>query len=394
MRIVLISTNAGLTMGGEAIKALQYFEYLAEQGVDVMLVTHERNKVDLCDHPFSANIFWVADDFVQSVCWHSVLFRSLLDVIFHLKCRAILASLVPPDLDVVFHYICPISPAKPRFPLGGHRVVYGPMNGNLWPPKGFLSRVSVKKRISLMLHLAAQWFLGFAVREKKRVDWFLNSGGKRTVKSLILAGARKSRIVEVFDAGVHLSNTVRPGNDRKQTEFVCLARLVRYKGVDLAIKAISRLPSDFRLTVIGDGEELRNLKALTDVLEITDRVKFSGHQDRQSVQKSLIDARALVFPSFAEANGIAVQEAMWLGTPVIALDHGGPQTLLAENRGVLVSPTLEDQIVTDIAQAMSNLAESDEEVARISAASMAFARKEFAWEAVAATWMRVYSRSI
>ena len=38
MKIVLVSSNAGTDMGGEAIKAHQYFGYLLRHGFDAVLV--------------------------------------------------------------------------------------------------------------------------------------------------------------------------------------------------------------------------------------------------------------------------------------------------------------------------------------------------------------------
>lgn len=103
-------------------------------------------------------------------------------------------------------------------------------------------------------------------------------------------------------------------------------RLVPWKGVSLAIRAIGLLP-DWRLIVFGAGPDRKRLEQLAARLNLRDRVEFSGHVSREELMNSLTSADLFLFPSLREEAGWVVAEAFNAGLPVICLDRGGPPLL-------------------------------------------------------------------
>lgn len=108
---------------------------------------------------------------------------------------------------------------------------------------------------------------------------------------------------------------VRKGS-KKDNYFVCLSRLVRQKGIDLAVSTCSfyKIP----LIVVGKGGEISRLRNMADtcvefVEECDDKLKF----------KILANAKALIYTSKEEDFGMVPIEALKLGTPVIAYMSGG-----------------------------------------------------------------------
>jgi glycosyltransferase involved in cell wall biosynthesis len=102
----------------------------------------------------------------------------------------------------------------------------------------------------------------------------------------------------------------------KQDFYLIASRLVPYKRVDLVVEAFASLP-DKQLVVIGDGPEMKKVKALAGP-----NVKVLGFQPFSELRRYMQTARAFVFAS-EEDFGIAPVEAQACGTPVIAYAKGG-----------------------------------------------------------------------
>jgi rhamnosyl/mannosyltransferase len=107
--------------------------------------------------------------------------------------------------------------------------------------------------------------------------------------------------------------------------WLTLGRLVPYKGLDDAIRALRQVPG--QLLVIGAGPTEDQLRALSRTLGVSDRVVWLGHVNSEEVVGACHAATALWFPSNArnEAFGLAQVEAMASGCPVINTDipHSG-----------------------------------------------------------------------
>lgn len=373
------------------MKAFQLIRHLVDRGVDVIAITHERNRAELEEAFPAESLVFVSDGLLQRLAWTSRIFRFAVTPLFHLAVLRILRGFDP--RTTTLHFVTPISPVQPRFYPKDFRTVIGPLNGNIYAPPGFEHRLSRLRRVVPALHIAGQRLMGLILPDKARATQVLNSGGARTRASLVAARVDPARIVDVADSGVGDSFAGEPPlrHAGRNTEFVCVARLMKWKGVDLALRALSRMPSDYRLTVVGDGPERGALWELAAALGIMDRVRFTGYLPQSEVTGILKQKRALLFPSVAEANGIAIQEAMVLGLPVIALDWGGPADLLADGAGILIEPQSEDHVVDRLAAAMERLAEDGAVADAISGRARQKALDQYGWDTVAASWGGLYA---
>lgn len=102
--------------------------------------------------------------------------------------------------------------------------------------------------------------------------------------------------------------------------LICLGRLSPEKGQLLLIRATALLAAkgiSFELTVVGDGPIRGTIEALVAELGLVDRVRFTGALGMDGVRKELLNARALVLPSFAEGLPVVIMEAMALRRPVL-----------------------------------------------------------------------------
>jgi len=130
---------------------------------------------------------------------------------------------------------------------------------------------------------------------------------------------------------------VRSADHSDAPVAVFAGRLLALKGLRLAFQALCRPEVEsWHLHVYGEGPELRPLQRLAARRGLAERVTFFGHRPQKEVHAALADAQVMLFPSIRDAAGWAVAEAIEVGCPVVALDRGGPASIVGENDGVLV----------------------------------------------------------
>ncbi|WP_334063877.1 glycosyltransferase family 4 protein [Limimaricola cinnabarinus] len=391
MKIVLVSSNAGTEMGGEAIKAHQYFDYLLRQGFDAVLLTHARGRAGLLrDFPAERLVF-VEDGPWQKALWRSRIGAPLVSTCFHLLAAREIRARFDPE-TALLHYLCPVSPVEPRFPPRGFEVLMGPFTGNIHYPPAFAAREAPRRRLGAWLHRPAQRLLSRIAPDKRRARHVLVSGYERTRASLGWAGVSPGRMSDVVDSGVSETIAARPRarHAGRCDSFACSGRQVDHKGTDLAIRAVAESREGARLTVYGDGAARPGLEALARDLGVADRVRFAGWRPHDEVLAGIAGARGYVFPSLAEANGIVMQEAMMLGVPVLALRWGGPGRLADEESALYVAPTSERAVIEGLAAGMDRLIREPLLAETISRRARAIAEARFGWETVAASWAAHY----
>jgi glycogen(starch) synthase len=123
------------------------------------------------------------------------------------------------------------------------------------------------------------------------------------------------------------ASVFEPLRDRpRERDIVFLGRLVSDKGCDVLLNALGMLrqqgltPS---LTVIGDGEEMENLKALAAKLGIAPQIEFSGSVN-QGRGEIVARHRVMAVPSlWAEPFGIVALEGIASGCALVASERGG-----------------------------------------------------------------------
>jgi glycosyltransferase involved in cell wall biosynthesis len=102
---------------------------------------------------------------------------------------------------------------------------------------------------------------------------------------------------------------------------------VRDKGVALLLRALGILKEQNlapKLTVVGDGPQLENLKELARNLRLTSQVEFAGEMTPGAVAATLNRHQILVVPSLCfEGFGIVALEAIACGCVVVGSRGGG-----------------------------------------------------------------------
>lgn len=123
------------------------------------------------------------------------------------------------------------------------------------------------------------------------------------------------------------------------------------KGTDVLLNALSHVDSKVTLHIAGDGPELPVFQRMSADLGLTGRVRWLGSVPRDQMPAHYLACDAFVLPSRSETFGVAFIEALAFGKPIIATRCGGPEDIVHERNGLLV--TLNS--VDDLALAMQQM---------------------------------------
>jgi glycosyltransferase involved in cell wall biosynthesis len=138
------------------------------------------------------------------------------------------------------------------------------------------------------------------------------------------------------------------------TDIVYVGEFRHIKGADLLIDAVARLHADGKpvtLTLAGDGEELDNLKAQIQRLNLTEAVRFIGHvKARYGFSKG----KVLVVPSRGDSMPYVAIEAAAAGIPMVAANVGGIPEIFGPHTDALFAPNIVGAMADAIETALEN----------------------------------------
>ena len=388
--VAIVSDSASEKYGGEALQSIQYFRRLRARGITTFLVCHERSKAELTE-TFASAIDFIR--FVPDSSLHVALFKisKLLPkrlLVQHLiawdvqrKAARIIRELTRTHGVTLAQQPSPISPKFPsNLRNAGVPVIIGPMNGSMNYPPGFGSQESAFGRVLITV----------AKRVSAALNWLIP--GKSQAAALVVSNQRTrdalpikhQHIYELFDGaidGANFGSTDRSNRTGPAT-FLFVGRLVDWKGADLLLKAW-KITQDAglagQLRIVGDGDERQNLERLTDELGLRGSVTFPGFATPQQVATEMRDADVFVSPSFWEAGGSVVLEAMASGLPSVILNWGGPAECVHPSCAVVIEPKSRQFVIHEMASAMRQLAADPARRHQLGEAARQYVQR-FDWE--------------
>ena len=162
--------------------------------------------------------------------------------------------------------------------------------------------------------------------------------------------------------------------------LVTTSRLARKNAVSDLIKALTYLPANVKLLVIGSGPLTSGLLALTARLKLDDRVRFLGFVPHENLPAYLQVSDIFVRPSLSEGLGNSFLEAMAAGLPVIATPVGGIPDFLKDGETGLFC---EVGNPLSIAQKVEKLIKDGESRNHIVEQAAKMVREKYDWDMIA-----------
>jgi glycosyltransferase involved in cell wall biosynthesis len=174
--------------------------------------------------------------------------------------------------------------------------------------------------------------------------------------------------------------------------ITCVSRLIPRKGLGDLIEAVASL-DDLRLelVLIGAGPSEEALREFASQRGVSDRVRFVGYCDPQTVMAENERADLFVLPTHSEAFANVILEAMSTGLPVVATRVGGvAEAVLDGETGILVDAHQPEQL----AAAIRKLAENPDLRAAFGRAGRERVHKHFTWERTTSRYIEAYRRAL
>jgi len=154
-----------------------------------------------------------------------------------------------------------------------------------------------------------------------------------------------------------------------------------------ALKTVTKMVNDVSLTIVGEGNRLREYKSLVADLSLTGRVEFTGWLCSTKIQNLAARSSLGIFPSRVESFGLSVVEAMAAGLPVIAASGGAvPENIEQDVTGTLVPVNDEDALAMAIIFILENVQHAES----MAKEAKKVVQQKFTWDKAANNMIDLY----
>jgi glycosyltransferase involved in cell wall biosynthesis len=177
--------------------------------------------------------------------------------------------------------------------------------------------------------------------------------------------------------------------------ILSLGRFLHWKGFEFGLRAFAefhRSHPKSEYWLIGDGPERERWERLAKSLAIENSTVFWHTLPRSQVLEKIAECDVLMHPSLHDSGGWVTLEAMAAGRPVICLDLGGPALQVSEATGIKIPAITPQQVVTDLASALRQLASDPSRRAQLGEAARAAVQKNHNWDKKGEQLAALYAR--
>lgn len=174
------------------------------------------------------------------------------------------------------------------------------------------------------------------LKRHRQIDQLL-VGSRSMQQELVKNGFDESKVAILSPA---VPPTSFGDSECNGPNILFVGQMIKGKGPDLLLRAVSKLECDFHLTMVGDGNWIPQLREQAINLGLESRVTWTGWVTPQQLEQHYQKARVVAVPSrWPEPFGMVGLEAMQRAKPVVGFAVGGiPDWLVDNENGFLVQP--------------------------------------------------------
>ncbi len=356
---------------------------------------HRENIIKFCKENSVENIsFFYADiNKIYKKVFRPPFYSGRLNI-WHKKALSLAKEICRENEIDIIHQITPIEfrSIGKYYKIKTAKFVCGPLAGGQDVPKPLMSYLGSEKPVETLRMLINRF-----AKAKIRLSGSLNKCG-----SVIYANYETRDFLEPTSERIILPDTSLTNEEfsssaERQTEknefvFLLVSRLTATKGFGLlfdALKEISDLP-DFKIRIVGTGTLENEIKALFESDDkVSQHVEFIGSIPYTEIKKQYQCANALVFPSFREASGSVILEAMANSLPVITENRCGSAVICSPENAYLYSGSTKSEYINNLGSVMQHCINNPDEVLAKGKAAKA-AAEQFTFEEKVNAFIKIY----
>ena len=222
------------------------------------------------------------------------------------------------------------------------------------------------------------WLSKYGKTDTYKIGWEHNHhhGNRKYASNLIKSSY-------MLDALVLVSNSLKEYYEREMTHCRCycipnildeipstkssleekriisIGRLSKEKGfIDLLemFKRIHKIKPDWRLDIIGDGNEKQFLQEYIDSNNLNEYIRLHGFQGKEYINNMLQESSIYCMTSHTESFGIVLLEAMSFGLPCISFTsaEGANDLIINNENGYLINERDKDKYIEKVINLIDN----------------------------------------
>ncbi|MCR5207727.1 MAG: glycosyltransferase family 4 protein [Eubacterium sp.] len=267
----------------------------------------------------------------------------------------------------IIHQIAPIEfrSIGKYYKIKNTKFVCGPIAGGQEIPEPLMDYTGKSKPtevIRSLINRAYRIFIRLSGR-LKRVDALLYANYE--TKAFLEPNESRRVIPETAIRNDELSENVERSDDKDKLTFLVVSRFTGAKGYNLLFDALKDIPDalPYELKIIGYGELENEIRALYNSNETVSRhTEFLGALPFSEMSAQYRNADALIFPTFREATGSVILEAMANGLPVITMNRCGGTVICSPEYAYLFTAASKKGYVNHLRFALLHCINNPDEV--------------------------------
>lgn len=275
------------------------------------------------------------------------------------------------------------------------KFVCGPIAGGQAIPEALMRYTGLYRGIEWLRTLInATCKLMFSVQRK--TDWcdgffFANQETMEYLKKCIPEGKRLGVYTDV--AANTCEFVCSEKNIGKPIHFLVVGRLVYLKGQAFLMDALAGIPKDMEYIchIVGAGNQRGFLEKQCCSLGLQNRVYFDGQIPYDEMKSVYHEADVLIMPSFREATGSVVMEAMENGLPVITINKFGGATILDEETGWLYDGNSREEYIENLKKAIVECIQNPE-IVKQKGKNAQKRTEKYTWEEKVKYYQSIYEK--
>lgn len=320
MKIALVHDDFIQAGGAESL-----FATIASIWPDAPIYT---SLVDWHKLPATINRNRIRSSFMQKIPFATKLYKILLPLY-----PLAFESFNFDDFDVVISSTTRFAKSIITKPKTVHICYINSLPRFLWSEK--IQQKYLPKIIRSILRPILNWLKRWDLASSSRADYYI-ANSQNIAQNLKKHYGYHSEVIYPFaDLAFFKIAKIHNWRLKSQNYFLIVSRLVKWKRIDMAIKAAIR--GGLNLKIVGTGPDEKRLKQFTvNSLQFTDSsIEFLGKVTRERLRELYQNCQALIVTG-QEDFGIAAVEAQACGIPVIAYKESGVAEIIENGQtGIL-----------------------------------------------------------